>query len=68
MCIDGPFGAPAVAYARYPVVLLVGAGSTRCLMTQDVLSFYESLSLLMKESPVLRGSFSECIIFTIFRV
>ena len=24
--IDGPFGAPAVAYARFRVVLLVGAG------------------------------------------
>lgn len=24
--LDGPFGAPAVAYARFPVVLLVGAG------------------------------------------
>jgi Ferric reductase NAD binding domain len=24
--VDGPFGAPAVAYSRFPVVLLVGAG------------------------------------------
>ena len=26
LLVDGPFGAPAVAYSRFPVVLLVGAG------------------------------------------
>jgi Ferric reductase NAD binding domain len=26
LLVDGPFGAPAVAYRRFPVVLLVGAG------------------------------------------